>query len=128
MEILASRPWRLVLFRVCVCAGDSTGKYAGVLDCFVKTARNDGLLVRTAAERLVEWLCDVVLHQSALHVHIFVRCCRAGLLQRLHAKLCPPGQLECGHVLDARAGELDTRVQCCLLRCWLTSMPLVNTS
>lgn len=26
-------------------AGDSTGKYAGVLDCFVKTARNDGLLV-----------------------------------------------------------------------------------
>lgn len=24
--------------------GDSTGKYAGVLDCFVKTARNDGLL------------------------------------------------------------------------------------
>lgn len=26
-------------------AGDSSGKYAGVLDCFVKTARNDGLLV-----------------------------------------------------------------------------------
>jgi hypothetical protein len=26
-------------------AGDSTGKYSGVVDCFVKTARNDGLLV-----------------------------------------------------------------------------------
>ena len=24
--------------------GDSTGKYSGVLDCFVKTARNDGPL------------------------------------------------------------------------------------
>lgn len=30
------------------CTGDSTGKYAGVLDCFVKTARNDGLLVSPA--------------------------------------------------------------------------------
>jgi hypothetical protein len=36
-----------------MCAGDSTGKYAGVLDCFVKTARNDGLLVRKAAAALV---------------------------------------------------------------------------
>ncbi len=25
-------------------AGDKSGRYSGVLDCFVKTARNDGLL------------------------------------------------------------------------------------
>jgi len=30
-------------------AGDRSGKYTGVLDCFVKTARNDGLLVRAVA-------------------------------------------------------------------------------
>jgi hypothetical protein len=34
-----------------------------------------------------------------------VWCLPAGILQRLPAKLCTPGQLERGHVLDARTGK-----------------------
>lgn len=47
-------------------AGDATGKYSGVLDCFVKTARNDGLLVGvpTLAQLAAPLLC--ILWQQLL--------------------------------------------------------------